>query len=107
MGHLVAAVVGHGFVGDEAFFLGEVEELGAGKAWAMETWMVSQSSCLGEVDGVADGLAGLAGQAEDEVAVDDEAELVAVALEVEGTLDGGALLDVLEDLLDRRTRSRR
>ena len=53
---------------------------------------------LGEVDGVADGLFGLAGQAEDEVAVDDEAEVVAVLGEVAGALDGGALLDVLEDL---------
>ena len=53
---------------------------------------------LGEVDGVADRLLGLAGQAEDEVAVDDEAEVVAVLDEVARALDGGALLDVLEDL---------
>ena len=53
---------------------------------------------FGEVDGVADGLLGLAGQAEDEVGVDDEAEVVAVLDEVARALDGGALLDVFQDL---------
>jgi hypothetical protein len=53
---------------------------------------------LGEVDGVADRLLGLAGQAEDEVAVDGQAEVVAVLGEVARALHGGALLDVLEDL---------
>ena len=60
--------------------------------------MVSQSRRLGEVDGVADRLLGFAGQAEDEVGVDDEAEVVAVLDEVASALDRGALLDVLEDL---------
>ena len=41
--------------------------------------MVSQSSGLGEVDGVTDRFFGLAGEAEDEVGMDDEAEVVAVA----------------------------
>jgi len=54
----------------------------------METWMVSQSSRFGELDGVADRRGGLAGQAEDEVAVDHQAELVAVAGKVQRALDG-------------------
>ena len=54
---------------------------------------------LGEVDGVVDGLAGLARQAQDEVAVDDQAQLVAILGELAGALDGRALLDVLQDLL--------
>ena len=53
---------------------------------------------LGEVDGVADRFLGLAGQAEDEVGVNGEAEVVAVLGEVARALDGGALLDVLENL---------
>ena len=53
---------------------------------------------LGEVDGVADGFLGLAGQAEDEVAVDHQSELVAILGELARTFDGGALLDVLQDL---------
>jgi hypothetical protein len=64
----------------------------------METWMVSHVQRLGEVDGVADRLLGLAGQAEDEVAVNGQAEVVAVLGEVARALHGGALLDVLEDL---------
>ncbi len=53
---------------------------------------------LGEVDGVADGCFGFAGEAEDEVGVDDEAEVVAILDELAGALDGGALFDVFEDL---------
>ena len=88
----------HRLVGDEAVLLGVVEELGAGEGVRDGDLDGLAIELLGEVDGVADGLAGFAGQAEDEVAVDDEAELVAVALEVECALDGGALLDVLQDL---------
>ena len=40
----------------------------------------------------------LAGQAEDEIAVNDQAELVAILGELAGALDGGALLDVLQNL---------
>jgi hypothetical protein len=80
VGHLVAALVGHGFVGDEAVLLGVVEELGAGEGVGDGDLDGLAVELLGELDGVADRLAGLAGQAEDEVAVDDQAELVAVAL---------------------------
>jgi hypothetical protein len=60
--------------------------------------MVSQSSVLAKSMVLRIDCFGLAGQAEDEVGVDDEAEVVAVLDEVAGALDGGALLDVLEDL---------
>ena len=53
---------------------------------------------LGKVDGVADRLLGLARQAEDEVAVDGQAQVVAVLGEGARALHGGALLDVLENL---------
>ena len=60
--------------------------------------MVSQSSRLANSMVLRIDSRGLAGQAEDEVAVDHQAELVAVAGEVQRALDGCALLDVLEDL---------
>src|SRR6266851_1689577 len=98
VGHLVAAAVFHLFVGDETVLLGEVVELctriGVGDG-DLDGLAVKG---LGEVDGVADGLFGLARKAEDEVGVDDEAEVVAVFDEVAGALDGGTLLNVLEDL---------
>ena len=60
--------------------------------------MVSQSRPLAKSMVLRMDSLGFAGQAEDEVGVDDEAEIVAVLDEVAGALDGGALLDVLEDL---------
>ncbi len=98
MGHLVTAAVFHLFVGDEIVLRGEVVELGAGVGVGdgdLDGFAVQR---LGEVDGVADGLLGLAGEAENEVCVNDEAEVVAVLDEVASALDGGTLLDVLEDL---------
>ena len=50
-------------------------------------------------DRLGDRLAGLARQAEDEGAVDGDAELVAVLGELLGDLDAHALLDVVQDLL--------
>ena len=57
---------------------------------------------LGEIDGAPNGFFGLARQAEDEVAVNDEAEFLAVPGEVPRPFDGRALLNVLEDLLIAR-----
>ena len=53
----------------------------------------------GEADGLLDRLLGLAGQAEDEGAVDLDAEFVAVLGELLRDLDPHALLDVVQDLL--------
>src|ERR1039458_9971532 len=55
-----------------------------------------------ELDGTPDGFLGFAGQTEDEVAVNDEAEFLAVPGEVPRPFDGRALLNVLEDLLVAR-----
>src|SRR5690606_5937870 len=57
---------------------------------------------LRELDRLADGLRRLAGQAEDERAVDQDAELVAVLGELARATDVDALLDVLQDLLVAR-----
>ena len=54
---------------------------------------------FGEVDGLADRLSRFPGQAQNEVAVDDQAQLVTILGELAGTLDGGPLLDILQDLL--------
>src|SRR5208283_4143089 len=54
---------------------------------------------LCELDRVLDGFARFAGQAKNEVAVHDQAELVAILGELAGALNGGTLLDVLENLL--------
>ena len=60
--------------------------------------MVSTVEFLGEVDGGANGFLGFAGKSEDEVAVDEQAELLAVLGELARAFDGGALLHVLQDL---------
>jgi hypothetical protein len=53
----------------------------------------------GEADGFLDRFGGLAGQAQDEGAVDLDAELVAVLGELPRHVHPHALLDVLQDLL--------
>ena len=53
----------------------------------------------GEADGLLDGLAALAGQPEDEGAVDGDAELVAILGEAPRHVDAHALSDVVQDLL--------
>ncbi len=50
------------------------------------------------LDGLFDGLLGLAGQADDEIAVNVDANFLAVLNESAAHFDGGALLDVLQDL---------
>ena len=60
--------------------------------------MVSTVELLGEVDGGANGFLGFAGKSEDEVAVDEQSELLAVLGELARAFDGCALLDVLQDL---------
>ena len=57
---------------------------------------------FGEIDGAADGLVGFARQAENEVAVHDQSEFLAVLGELPCALDRRALLDVFQDLLVAR-----
>ena len=100
MRDLVAAFVDHlrAFIQDEAVGFGVVVKLGARIGVRHRNLDGFHVEFLGEVDGAANGLLGLAGQAEDEVAVDDQAELLAVLGELARALDGGALLDVLQNL---------
>src|SRR5207247_9059346 len=57
---------------------------------------------LREADRLLDRLPGLAGEAQDERPVDQNAELVAVAREAPRALEADALRDILEDLLVAR-----
>ena len=54
---------------------------------------------FGEIDGPADGFAAFAGETKDKISVHHQAKLVAILGELAGTLDGGALLDILQNLL--------
>jgi hypothetical protein len=86
------------FIGDESILFDEVEELGAGEGMGDGDLNGLAIELLGELDGVTDRCLGFAGKTEDEITMYDEPKLMAVPDEAAGALDGGALLDVLEDL---------
>ena len=54
---------------------------------------------LGEVDALAQGLARFARQTDDKIAMNHQAQLVAILGKAHGHVDGGALFDVPENLL--------
>jgi hypothetical protein len=93
-------LIGHGSVGDEAIGLRVVEELCAREGVRDRGLNGLAIKPFRKPDGVADRFSGLAGKAEDEVAMDDEAKFAAIARKVQRTLHGGALPDVSEDLDD-------
>ena len=82
----MTAAVLHLFVGDEVVARGEVVELGAGVGVGDGDLDGFAVEGLRKVDGVADGLFGFAGESEDEVGVNDQAEIVAVLDEVASAL---------------------
>src|SRR6185437_2451700 len=99
VGHLMPAGVDHGLgVDDETVLFGEIVELGSGISVSDRNLNGLAVERLGEIDGVANGLARLARQSQNEIGMDDEAKLVAVAGKVARTLDRRALLDVLQNL---------
>jgi hypothetical protein len=98
MGNLMPSFVGHGSFGHESIFLNEFEEFRPWEGVSHRDLDGFAIKMFGKLDGVADGFLRLAWETKDEVAVDYQAELVAGAGEVQRTLDGCALLDVLEDL---------
>ena len=98
VGKLVAGLIGHGIDGDEVVLLDVIVELGAGIGMGDGDLDGLGVQPLGEIDGLADALARLARQPDNVVAVNQQAELLAVGGEALGHLHGGALLDVLEDL---------
>src|ERR1700733_15127093 len=96
--HLVAAAILHLLASDKASALDEIEELGAGKGMSDRDLDGFAIKFLSELDGVADRSLGFTWQAEDEIAVYEEAKVMTVLDEVTGALDRGTLLDVLENL---------
>ncbi len=95
---LVSASVGQCFHAQEAFFGHLVVQLGSGHGVCQRHLDCFAVEFLGEIDGLVDRLLGFTRQANDEVAVDLDADLAAIFHEVTGHLDRGALLDVLQDL---------
>jgi hypothetical protein len=77
----VPGFIGHGIDGDEPVLLDVIVELGAGIGMRDGNLDGFGVQPLGEIDGLADALARLAGQPDDEIAVDQQAELLAVGRE--------------------------
>src|SRR5271157_685045 len=98
VGKLVAGFIGHGIDGDEVVLLDVIVELGARIRMGDGDLDGFRVQPLGEIDGLADALARLARQPDNVVAMNQQAELLAVGREALGHLHGGALLDVLQDL---------
>ena len=97
---LMSTLVDHLGVGDhEAILHRVVVKFGAGIRVSDGYLDGLDIQFLGEVDGATDGFVRFPGQAQDEIAVDDQTQLVAILGELPGALDGRALLDVLQDLL--------
>src|SRR5277367_1062850 len=91
-------IVRHGFVGYEAFLLCILEEFRTWERVGHGDLNGLAIKPFGELDSVADRLPGLARQAQNEVAMDNQLKLLAVMGEVERSLDACSLLDVLQDL---------
>ncbi len=97
--HLVAAFVDHFVVADhEAVLDGEVVKFRARVGVRDGNLDGFDVEFLGKVDRTTNRLVCFAGEAEDEVSVNRQAQLMAVFCKLFGTLDGGALLDVFENL---------
>src|SRR5262249_15130120 len=95
---LVTAGIGKRFDAEESVFRHLLVELGAGHGVCKRYLDGFAVEFLGEVDGLVDGLGSFAREADDEVAVDLDADLAAILHEGTRHFDGGTLLDVLENL---------
>ena len=85
-------------VDDEAVLLGKVVQLRARVSMRQRYLDGLYIQLLGKLDGLLDSLASLPRQADDEVAVHSESQLLGIAREVSSALHGCALLDVFQDL---------
>src|ERR1700733_259210 len=99
VGKLMAAGVGHAFDAHQAVLFGVLVKLRPGERMAERNLDGFNVQLFGELNGLTQSLARLAGKSHDEVAVNGQAQLVAVLGEALRHVDGGAFLDVLQDLL--------
>src|SRR5258707_12649536 len=98
VGKLMALLIGH-LDAHQVVVLRVVVELGSGIGVADGYLDGFHVQTFGEIDGVAQCVAGFARQTHDEIAVLREAQAVGVLGEALGPFDGGALLDVVQNLL--------
>ena len=102
MRKLMAAVVGDRFAGEETFAHALIVQFGAGIRMRHRHLNCFGIEFLGEVDRLLDRFLAFPRQSDDEIAVDADAELLAVLDEGAGHLHRRALLDVLQDLIVAR-----
>src|SRR6185437_3920599 len=95
----MSALIDHASLDQKIVLDGEVVELGARVGVGDRNLYGFNIQFLGKSDRVFDSFARFPGQAENEVSMDDQAELVRVLGELASPFEGCALLDVLEDLL--------
>ena len=105
MGKLVAAAIRHRFRG-HVIFAGKLRVqlrpgVGVGDGYLNRL----DVELLGEIQRSLDGFLGFARQADNEVPVDSNAHLLTIFRELARLLDGGAFLDVLQDLRVARFKS--
>src|SRR5580704_12140692 len=98
----MAGVIRHAVDVDQAVRLGVFEEFGSRKGVAKRDLNRLYVQLLGVLDGLAQRLAGFARESDNKIAVDHQAKLVAVLSEPHGHVDGGALLDVFQNLFVAR-----
>src|SRR5580658_4218364 len=100
---LVAALIHHFVVADhEAVFHRIVVEFGSGISVGHGYLNSLDVKLFGKSDRGVNGFVSFTREAEDEVAVNHQAQLVTILSELAGALDSRAFLDVLEDLLVAR-----
>ena len=95
---LVAVAIRQGLSLQEVSFDQVIVEFRSGKGVGQRNLDGLAVELFGEVDGALDGFLGFAGQADNEVAVNGNAHLLAVFRERASHFDRGAFLDVLQDL---------
>src|SRR5690349_4550805 len=93
-------IIGHLFINrDEPVLLNVVVKFSARERVPQRDLDGLYIQFFRKIYALADGLSCFARQADDEVAVNGEAQLLAVSSEAASHVDGGALLDVFQDLL--------
>src|SRR6202011_801182 len=100
MGELVTSLVHHLVICDhEAVLHGVIVQLGSRIGMSYGNLDGLDIQFFRKLDGVADGLPSLTRQSQNEVSMDDQAQLVTILGELTSPFNGRAFLDVLQNLL--------